>query len=185
MDSSHYPLRARELQHLRGIELYLVYLVRDPHSVVASLSRKDVPERSFGTLASNAYLSLTHLFALPVFLRHPRTRRMFVRHEDLLADPQGVLGDLLAGIDSPARPPDVGALRTGLPLHGNRLVGDEWIAIGGDERKPGKRSPLTTLLQSPWSVVFPLLRPAAGRSSSRGRTPPDAGASPRASSGDR
>ena len=30
VDSSHYPLRARELQALEGIDLHLLFLVRDP-----------------------------------------------------------------------------------------------------------------------------------------------------------
>ena len=50
VDSSHYPLRARELRSLQGIDLYLLFLVRDPQSVVASLGREDVPERRFGML---------------------------------------------------------------------------------------------------------------------------------------
>src|SRR3989442_107826 len=36
VDTSHFPLRARELQHLEGIELYLLFLVRSPQRVVAS-----------------------------------------------------------------------------------------------------------------------------------------------------
>src|SRR6478672_3865872 len=36
VDTSHYPLRARELQSLNGIELHIIYLVRHPQSVVKS-----------------------------------------------------------------------------------------------------------------------------------------------------
>jgi hypothetical protein len=75
VDTSHYPLRARELQELEGIELYLLWLVRDPHSVVASLGRRDVAERHFGVLAANAYLWLTNLLSLRVFLRQPSATR--------------------------------------------------------------------------------------------------------------
>ena len=41
VDTSHYPLRARELQSLTGVDLYLVLLVRDPRAVAASLGRRD------------------------------------------------------------------------------------------------------------------------------------------------
>ena len=70
VDTSHYPLRARELQALDGIELYLVYLVRDPQGVVASLDAADPTSFSMGTLVANAYLWLTHLVSVGVFLRH-------------------------------------------------------------------------------------------------------------------
>jgi hypothetical protein len=43
-DTSHYPLRAHELQRASGIDLYLVLLVRDPQGVVASFGRRDVHE---------------------------------------------------------------------------------------------------------------------------------------------
>src|SRR6202012_6063713 len=33
VDTSHYPLRARELQAVAGIELYLLLLIRDPRDV--------------------------------------------------------------------------------------------------------------------------------------------------------
>src|SRR4051794_13356869 len=36
VDSAHFPLRARELGRLEGIDLYLIFLVRDPQQVVHS-----------------------------------------------------------------------------------------------------------------------------------------------------
>jgi Sulfotransferase family len=162
VDTSHYPLRARELQSLTGIELHIIFLVRDPQSVVASLGREDVVERSFGTLTTNAYLLLTHLLSLWVFLAHPRERRMLVRHEDLRADPERTLREILDHIGSDARTPDIDRLRTGVALHGNRLIRKEVVALerGADER--ARVSTLTRLLQFPSSVVLSRLRPAVG-----------------------
>jgi hypothetical protein len=74
VDSSHYPLRARELQALEEIELYLLFLARDPQSVVASFNRKDVPQYRKSTLTTNVYLWLTNLLAMLVFLKQPRER---------------------------------------------------------------------------------------------------------------
>ena len=95
VDTSHFPLRARELQALAGIDLYLILLVRDPRSVVDSfnlyLNRNDVAERRLRVLSTNANLWLTHLLSVLVFLRQPRERRMLLRHEELLADPEGTL----------------------------------------------------------------------------------------------
>jgi hypothetical protein len=171
IDTSHYPLRARELQRLDGIDLYVLLLVRDPQGVVASFDRDDVPEPRFRESTTNAYLWLTYALSLWVFLRQPRARRMLVRHEDLLADPERVLGAILSLVGSPAALPDLGRLSVGAPLQGNRLLAAEEIALrrsDGGERAP--RRPLTAVLQAPWSAVFARLRPAAG--ASRPAAPP-------------
>ena len=159
VDTSHYPMRARELQPLEGIELFLILLVRDPQRVVASLGRDDVPERRFGVLAANAYLFLTYLLATWVFLRHPRERRMLVHHEDLLARPAGVVEEILRRCGSGGAAPDMTALHTGVPFHGNRLVQAETVALGGGEAAPARSSALTALIQLPWRVVLSRLRP--------------------------
>jgi Sulfotransferase family len=154
VDSSHYPLRARELQSLSGIDLYLVFLARDPQSVVASLNRRDVVERRFGTPTANAYLWLTYLVSLFVFMRHRRDRRMFVRYEDFIARPETVLRQILGTIDSPAAIPDLQALRTGPAFQGNRLLRSDVLALKGAADRQAHRSRLTWLLQLPWSIVF-------------------------------
>jgi hypothetical protein len=160
VDTSHYPLRARELQALEGVDLYLLFLVRHPQSVVASLDRRDVAERRFGMLTANAYLWLTHLVSVLVFLRHPRERRLFLRHEDFVADPEGVLRQILDMTGSSAPIPNLAELRTGIPLHGNRLVNSEVIALQRDAPLPPRRSAMTSLLQLSWLAVLPRLRPA-------------------------
>lgn len=150
LDSSHYPLRARELQALAGIDLHLLLLVRDPQQVVASLGRRDVPERRFGLLAANAYLWLTHACSLYVFRRHPETKRMLVRHEDFLADPARVVAEILSLCGSSAAPPDFNALQTGVPFHGNRLIRSSVVALGAQPASHAERSRVTRMLQMPW-----------------------------------
>ncbi len=159
IDSSHLPLRARELQSLGGVELYLLFLVRDPHGVVASWERPGLPEPRFSALATNAYLWLTHLLAVLVFLRHPRERRLYVRYEDFTTNPRTVVQDILDRIGSPAAIPDLTCLSTGTPYHGNRLILSEVVSL---EREPSAQArPLrvTALLQLPWRVILPRLRP--------------------------
>jgi Sulfotransferase family len=164
VDSSHLPLRARELQSLDGIDLYLLFLVRDPRSVVASWDRPGLPEPRFSVLATNAYLWLTHLLAVLVFLRHPRERRLFVRYEDFTASPEAILRDILDRVGSPAGVPDLTRLDTGTPYHGNRLILSEVVSLqreSGARRRPSR---VTTLLQLPWTVILPRLQPSAGAS---------------------
>lgn len=175
VDTAHFPLRARELQHLHGIDLYLIFLVREPHSVVASFNRdlnpRDVGRRQLRTLSTNADLWLTHLLSVLVFLRHDRDRRMFLHHEDLLADPEGVLRDILDRLDSSTALPDLTSLRTGLALRGNRLIKSDVVALQAREHQPARGSLLTTLLQLPWPAIFARLEPAVTALKARGQAP--------------
>ncbi len=175
VDTAHFPLRARELQHLDGIDLYLVFLVREPQSVVTSFTRNvnrhDVGRRQLLTLATNRDLWLTHLLAVIVFLRQRRDRRMFLRHEDFLADPEGMLRDILDRLDSSASVPDLTSLRTGLPFRGNRLINSEVVALQAKAERPARGSRITALLQLPWPAVFSRLKPTVTAVRSPERAP--------------
>ncbi len=171
VDTSHFPLRARELQALQGIELYLIYLVRDPQAVVASntreLSPHEVAETRWRTLVMNSNLWLTQLVSVMVFLKHPPSRRIFVRHEDFLADPEGVMRQILDRVGAAVEVPDLSALRIGVPLQGNRLIRSETIAVRRSSAAPVRRTLLTWLVQLPWAPVLRRLRPAATASGGR------------------
>jgi hypothetical protein len=175
VDTSHYPLRARELQRIGGIDLYLLYVARGPHEVVASLDRDDVPERRFNTPAANAYLWLTNFMSVFAFLRHPRERRLFLHHEDFLASPEAVLREILDWSGSSAALPDLTSLYTGTPLHGNRLIASRVVALKRQNAQAARRSRTTTLLQLPWAPVLSRLRPAVKPLASRGPLAPSEG----------
>lgn len=162
VDSSHLPLRAFQLQSMKGIELYLLFLVREPRGVVASWDRRGLPEPRFSMLATNAYLWLTNLLSAFVFLRHPRRRRLFVRYEDFLAKPEAVLADILACAGSDARIPNLDSLATGSPYHGNRLIFYERVSLRREPAAPPPRAPLTRAFQLPWAFILARLRPLAG-----------------------
>jgi hypothetical protein len=160
IDTSSYPLRARELKKVDGLDVYLLYVVRDPHSVIASFTGREWKFRE-STLLTNLYLSITTLLSTLVFLAHPRERRLLVRHEDFIADPARVLRQVLDRVESPATLPDLGSLKTGVAFGGNRLLrSGETIALRGAPERSPRRSPVTALLQLPWAPVLRLLRPA-------------------------
>ncbi len=158
VDTSHFPLRARELQALAGIDLYLIFLVRDPRGVVDSfnlyLNRNDMAERRLRVLSTNANLWLTHLLSVLVFLRQPRERRMLLRHEEFLADPEGTLRQVLDRVECAVALPDLTSLSTGLPLNGNRLLSSDVVSLKSQTVALRGGSRVTMLLQLPWTAVF-------------------------------
>lgn len=160
VDTSHFPRRARHLQTLDGIELHLLFVVRDPGNVVGSYARDDVDFPRFNILTTNAYMWLSHLLSLYVFLRQPRERRLLVRYEDLVADPDGVLGGILACVGSPEAVPDLSALRTGVAFQGNGLLRHDVVALEPQPQRAAPGSRLTRLLNLPWKAVFSRLEPS-------------------------
>jgi len=166
VDTSHFPLRARELQQIEGIDLYLIFLVRDPTPVVESIgrmvNRHDTAKRASMTIKTNLDLWLTHALSLSVFLRQPPERRILVHYEDFVAAPESVLRQILDHSDSTAPIPDLDSLKTGLAIHGNRLIGSEEVALKRQARRPAPalRS-LSGLLQLPWTRILSRLQPAA------------------------
>ncbi len=168
VDTSHFPLRARQLQRLNGIQLHLVLLVRDPQDVVASnvrdISRHEVAERRLRIIATNVELWLTHLMSLLVFLRQPRERRVFVRYESFVADPEGVMAQIVASLGTGLELPDMTALRGGVALQGNSLIMSPTIAVKRSTRSAPRSerwSLLTSVVQACWEPVFARLHPAA------------------------
>jgi Sulfotransferase family len=163
VDTSHYPLRARQLQQLDGVDLYLLYLVRDPESVVSSFSKRDVDQPAQTPLRANVYLHLTNLLSALVFLRQPRQRRLLVGYEDFVARPEESVARILGWLGLGVAVPDLGALETGLAFQGNRLLRSPSIALkrGGPKRKQRRR--LTALAQAPWRPVQRLLGSLSAR----------------------
>jgi hypothetical protein len=166
IDTSHYPLRANEMTATDGIELYLLYLVREPGSVVASFKKMDVNQSSKSFLGTNAYLWLTALLCLSTYLRHPRERRMFVRYERLIADPDAVLRQILDKIGSSSQAPDLDALHTGIPFQGNRILRSDTVRLTRGSDVKVRTSVVTAVLQLPWRLAFWILERASTPTSS-------------------
>jgi len=158
VDTSHYPLRARQLQSLDAIELYLLLLVREPQQVIASFARGDVQEPRFNPAKTRAYLLITHLLSAWVFSKHPPQQRFVLANEDFAADPEGVLRSLLQRVGSSAPIPDLSSLSTGIPLQGNRLIRDDFVSL----RRPSpalRPGPLARALNFPTRAPVSRLRP--------------------------
>ncbi len=169
VDTSHYPLRARQLQSLDEIELYLLLLLREPQQVVASFARGDVQEPRFHPAKTRAYLLLTHLLSAWVFSKHPPQRRFVLANEDFAADPEGVLRSLLQRVGSSAPIPDLSSLSTGIPLQGNRLIREEVVSLRrpSPTARPGL---LARVLNFPTTVPLARLAPRISSVDERAET---------------
>jgi sulfotransferase family protein len=165
IDTSHFPLRARELKKLDAIDLYLVFLVRDPHGVIDSNLRQfkahEIAERRLRTLVLNVNLWFTLLMSVVVFHGQRRDRRLFLRHETFVEDPESVLRQILELVGSQAATPDLEELRVGAPLEGNRLIRRGVISLKRQPQRAERASLLTSVMQLPWRAIFARLRPAA------------------------
>ena len=165
VDTSHLPLRARELQRMDGIDVYLIFLVRQVEGIVAShtrdIKRHDVAKRRLRFLSVNIRLWWTYLLSIRVFLRHPRNRRLLVRHEDFIAHPEGVLREILDCAGSAAELPDLESLRTGLALKANGLIRAEEVSLKAKPAAPNRASRLMRLMQTPWTILLAQMQPAA------------------------
>lgn len=165
IDTSHFPLRARELKKLDAIDLYLVFLVRDPHGVIDSNLRQfkvhEVAERRLRTLVLNVNLWFTLLMSVVVFYGQRRDRRLFLRHETFVEDPESVLRQILELVGSQAATPDLAELRVGAPLEGNRLIRRGVISLKRQPQRAERASLLTSVMQLPWRAILARLRPVA------------------------
>ncbi|HEX4188092.1 MAG TPA: hypothetical protein VHY83_09360 [Solirubrobacteraceae bacterium] len=165
VDTSHLPMRARELQSIDGLELYLIFLVRDVEGVVAShtrhLKRRQVAKRRLLLVKVNARLWTKYLMSIVVFLRQTPDRRLLLRHEDFLANPRAVLREVLDFADSSAAIPDLSSLSTGIPLEGNPLVRKQVVALKADPAPALRPSRFMRMAQRGWTVILDRLQPAA------------------------
>jgi hypothetical protein len=165
VDTSHLPMRAQQLQQMDGIELYLVFLVRSTESIVAShtrhVKRSEIAERRLRFVKTNAHLWVTYLLSVIVFLRQRADRRLLVRHEDFVADPEGVLREILEFAGSSAQIPDLGSLSTGIAFQGNALIRSEVVALKAEAAPPHRSSRLMRLVERPWVMALARLGPAA------------------------
>ncbi len=161
VDSSHFPLRARQLQKIQSVDLHLLYLVRRPEGVVAAFRRQGISQPPKGVVAANAYLSLTYLLSILVFMRHPRRSRLLVRYEDFVDDPAAATRQILgmAGLRPTAVPSRQATLSTGIAFQGNRLLGRDRVVLQAKREEYSVPQRLRALPQLPWRLVPWVLRP--------------------------
>lgn len=105
VDTSKIPGEAALLPYLDGVRPYFVHLVRDPRAVAESWREPKDYVYAMSASKSTAYWHGFNLATAAITRRYP-DRSLFLRHEDFIADPEGVIDRLLAlcGADRASNP---------------------------------------------------------------------------------
>jgi hypothetical protein len=156
VDSSKDPYYGWALGHGRGLEVFVVHLVRDPRACEFSRARKHGPG-GIGLVRTALGWNLTHASAEA--LRSDDARRYVrIRYEDFAARPHEIADALRRLADDPAeaaRPPSPDAVALGVDhtVSGNRnrfQTGEVAIRLDDEWRNglaPGRRRLVTALTQ--------------------------------------
>lgn len=137
VDSSHYPLRRWNLRAVDGLEVFTIWLVRDPRSVISSFGTTVQKPKS--PRAAVGYLWIVHMLSMAVYSQIPRDKRLFVRYEHFASDPERELTRIARWLDADLSAIDPQGLRPGLVFQGNRVRTSETIRIALPTPSSGKK----------------------------------------------
>jgi len=126
VDSSKYSVRAFRLMNISSYDVKLIYLKRSYLGVVKSFQKKKIEQPRKGYLSASIYYLIVNFLAYIVFCLYDKKNRLFVRYEDILTDPEGVLIKIKDGFDvdisnSLEKIREKIPLRTGYIFDGNRV----------------------------------------------------------------
>lgn len=157
VDSSHFPLRALLLRRNPALDVHVVHLVRDPRTVINALQNDEqraVPMRPW---IANAYCWAVAVLSGLALLRFPSDKRVTIRYEDLVVDPQCVVDRVCALLGLPTSRCDFDRLPVGKIFQGNRLRHRTSVAISPQPhvpRLPPVWRAATAVLQAPLLAAY-------------------------------
>jgi sulfotransferase family protein len=121
VDSSHYPLRAYWLNKNPALDMYYIYLYRNPVDAVNALMKKDVEQTPKSFFGANLYLFWVSLLSNIVYAGLPKSKKMKLRYEDLIKSPCGVINKVQTKLHTPQQSVDFNNLSTGFIFRANRI----------------------------------------------------------------
>jgi hypothetical protein len=169
VDSSKNALRALALSFVRGLDVYVVHLVRDARGVTWSLRKpyrrddaagvqRDMPPRPAWRTA--LMWTWGNTVAAWVSRRFPRERRRLLRYEDFLSDPEHALAGLgrflgveMGGLGTRVVNGDL--MSAGHNIAGNRLRMQGSVRLRPDFEWRGRLSGMDRA--TVWTLAWPLL----------------------------
>jgi len=121
VDSSHYPLRAYWLNKNPALDMHYIYLYRNPVDAIHALMKRDVEQIPKNFLSANLYLFWVSLLSNLVYAFLPRGKKMKLRYEDLIKEPNGTLSAIQKITNTSSQPVDLDNLSTGYIFRANRI----------------------------------------------------------------
>jgi len=157
VDSSHYALRAFWLSRDPRLDVCLVYLVREPVSVVNAFLKKDVEQKAKHPLVGNFYYWIVNTLSSLFYIFYPRNKKVLVRYEDMIDEPEKTLLRVTQKLGIQGEIHGFDDLKVGPLFEANRIKNKLKIDLN-KEKKDIDLSKfwqfVTKLLQMPFYVLF-------------------------------
>jgi Sulfotransferase family len=153
IDSSHYPLRRWHLRGLPELDIRTILLVRDPRAVVGSL-RNPVQTTTKSSWGGAAYLWVVHPLSVAVYFFLPSSRRLLVRYEDFVDDPNGELDRIGVWLGVDFSSIDPSHLIPGPVFQGNRVRTNSVVRISKRSSSREGVGLMIGLALAPWVLAF-------------------------------
>jgi Sulfotransferase family len=152
VDSSHFPLRRWHLRGLGGVEVSTILLVRDPRTLVKAFQKP--VQKPKPTWSAALYVWVVLALSGAVYATLPRDRRIVVRYEDVLADPQESLARLARWLGTDLSGVDPDRLVPGTVFQGNRMRTQPLVRVDRSAAEAPPAGWCTKLLMTPWALAF-------------------------------
>jgi hypothetical protein len=154
VDSSHYPLRAYWLNKNPALDMHYIYLYRNPVDAVHALMKKDVEQIPKNFFSANIYLFWVSLISNIVYLVLPKGKKLKVRYEDLIKNPNGILSNVQQNLNTQLQTIDLNNLSTGYIFRANRIRLYKTIKLESTLKRAGTNIFLKALI---YIIHFPFM----------------------------
>lgn len=130
IDSSHYAVRAYWLSKNPALDVNYIYLFRSPVDVIMhSFKKKDIEQPPKSFLSGNGFLIAVSCLSNFVYYLLPRRKRMRLRYEDLINNPEASLTRIQKKFNLEIKNLDFKNLKPGNIFQGNRIRLRDRIAL--------------------------------------------------------
>jgi len=157
VDSSHYALRAFWLSKEPRIDLNLIYLVREPVSVMNAFLKQDIEQRSKNPVTGNIYYGMVNFLCTMVYLFFTKGKKIKVRYEDMINEPEVTISRITRELGIKQRIHGFNDMEVGHLFEANRIKNEFKIDLER-KNKDIKINPLwrfvIKLIQLPFYLIF-------------------------------
>ena len=160
IDSSKYPLRAKELSKIFQDKVSIIYIVRNPNDVVSSFQKKDVEQPSKGKFASHLYLLVVNSLCSFILSGLKNKNKIAkIRYNDLVSNPLQVIEYIESQLDIDlitvkTKISSKDDFRVGMLFDGNRLRKKNLIKLIIDKKESEHNKSFINTIFAPIHRLF-------------------------------